>query len=58
MDENECYLRCYGWVGEEGDVRVLPARGNEPVATAVLTERIRLAFEARLDGRDDELQAA
>jgi hypothetical protein len=58
MDEEECYLRCYGWVGEEEDVRVLPPGTPEPQATSVLTERIRLAFEARLDGRDADLGEA
>jgi len=58
MDEEECYLRCYGWVGEEGDVRVLARDEGEPEAAAVLTERIRLAFEARLDERDGEYGAA
>jgi hypothetical protein len=57
LNEQECYLRCYGWVGEEDAVRVLPAAAPEPETTAVLTERIRLAFEARLDARDLEPEA-
>ena len=60
LNEEECYLRCYGWVREDDDVRVLPGVQPEPEATAVLTERIRLAFEARLDARelDPEAEAA
>jgi len=58
MDEEECYLRCYGWVGDDEDVRVLATEEPEPEATAVLTERIRLAFEARLDGRGVDLGEA
>jgi hypothetical protein len=50
LSEEECYLRCYGWVGEEGDVTVL--RGGDPELEAevvgVVTERIVRAFEARL----------
>ena len=50
LSEEECYLRCYGWRGSEDTVKVV--RAGDPViveSTAVLTERIRLAFEARLD---------
>jgi hypothetical protein len=53
LNEQECYLRCYGWVGEDDAVRVSkPA--TDVAATAVLTERIRLAFEARMDDREAE----
>jgi hypothetical protein len=31
---------------------------DAPEATAVLTERIRLAYEARLGGREPEAEAA
>ena len=54
LDEQECYLRCYGWVGEEDAVTVIRAEDESPEATAVLTERIRLAFEALLDEREPE----
>ena len=48
LNEQECYLRCYGWVGEDDAVRVTkPVTDAE--ATAVLTERIRLAFERLID---------
>jgi len=52
LNEQECYLRCYGWVGEEDAVTVLPRDAESAEATAVLTERIRLAFEALLDERE------
>jgi hypothetical protein len=55
LDEEECYLRCYGWTGSDDSVRVL--RDGEGVAAedaAMLTERIRLAFEARLEEREAE----
>ena len=54
LDEQECYLRCYGWVGEEDAVTVIRAEDESSEATAVLTERIRLAFEALLDEREPE----
>jgi hypothetical protein len=54
LDEQECYLRCYGWVGEEDAVIVIRPDAESPEATAVLTERIRLAFEALLDEREPE----
>ena len=54
LDEQECYLRCYGWVGEEDAVKVIRPDTESPEATAVLTERIRLAFEASLHEREPE----
>jgi hypothetical protein len=54
LDEQECYLRCYGWVGEEDAVTVIRSDAESPEAAAVLTERIRLAFEASLDEREPE----
>lgn len=55
LTEEECYLRCYGWVGEDDDVRVLdPETEHGREDAAVLTERIRRAFEARLDAREQE----
>ncbi len=47
LNEQECYLRCYGWVGGDDAVRVKKSAPEETETTAVLTERIRLAFEAR-----------
>ena len=55
LSEDECYLRCYGFRGGEDTVKVV--RTGDPVITespAALTERIRLAFEARLDAREPE----
>ncbi len=55
LSEDECYLRCYGFRGGEDTVKVV--RPGDPVITespAVLTERIRLAFEARLEARESE----
>ena len=55
MSEEECYLRCYGWEGP-----TTPSRSSRPVdpseqeSPAALTERIRLAFEARLEAREPE----
>jgi hypothetical protein len=55
LSEDECYLRCYGFRGSEDTVKVFrpgePAMTESPLA---LTERIRLAFEARLDAREPE----
>ena len=55
LSEDECYLRCYGWRGADDTVKVVPT-GNphESASPAALTERIRLAFEARLDEREPE----
>ena len=54
LSEEECYLRCYGSRGAEDTVRVV--QGDVPTAAApsVLAERIRLLFEAALDGRERE----
>lgn len=54
LNEQECYLRCYGWVGGDDAVRVMRPGDDSREATAVLTERIRLAFEARFVDRDAE----
>ena len=55
LSEEECYLRCYGWRGGDDTVKVVrsidPAVADSPT---VLTERIRLAFEARFDAREPE----
>ena len=54
LNEQECYLRCYGWVGGDDAVRVMRPGSESPEATAVMTERIRLAFERRIDERERE----
>jgi hypothetical protein len=55
LSEEECYLRCYGWRGSDDTVKVV--RSGDPViaeSPAVLTERIRLAFEAHFEAREPE----
>jgi hypothetical protein len=54
LNEQECYLRCYGWVGGDDAVRVMRPGCESPEATAVMTERIRLAFERLLVERERE----
>ena len=54
LNEQECYLRCYGWVGDDDSVRVMRPGSASPEATAVMTERIRLAFERLIDERERE----
>jgi len=59
LNEQECYLRCYGWVRGDDAVRVTnPGSGaTEAIeSTAIMTERIRIAFERLID--EDEAQAA
>jgi hypothetical protein len=54
LSEEECYLRCYGWIGADDSVRVL-RDGDEPAeAVSVLTERILRAFEAGLENAEAE----
>jgi hypothetical protein len=55
LSEEECYLRCYGSRGSEDTVKVV--RSGDPSLAeppTVLTERIRLAFEARFEAREPE----
>ena len=55
LSEEECYLRCYGWRGSDDSVKVVAAgQPHEPESPSALTERIRLAFEARLEAREPE----
>jgi len=55
LSEEECYLRCYGWRGSDDTVKVVPAgHPVEAESPAALTERIRIAFEARMDAREPE----
>jgi hypothetical protein len=54
LNEQECYLRCYGWVGGDDAVRLVRPGEDTPEKTAALTERIRLAFERGLVERDAE----
>lgn len=52
LSERECYLRCYGWVGDHDDVEVVKSTDSSSEASRVLTDRIRRAFEASLVDRD------
>jgi hypothetical protein len=54
LTEDECYIRCYGWIGEDDAVRVVRAGDDEPESVAIMTERIRLAFEAGLGETERE----
>jgi hypothetical protein len=54
LSEEECYLRCYGSRGADESVRVVPVAVDTAAPPSVLAERIRLLFEAALDGRERE----
>jgi hypothetical protein len=56
LSEDECYLRCYGWVGRDDDaVRILDPRAErDREGAAVLAERMRRAYERLLEGREAE----
>jgi hypothetical protein len=54
LSETECYLRCYGWRGNEETVKVLRADEVPREPPSVLAERIRIALESMLDARDAE----
>jgi hypothetical protein len=55
LSEEECYLRCYGWVGSDEAVRVL-GEDVAPAVAAVVEERLRRDLERRL--RLGEAEAA
>ena len=59
LTEAECYARCYGWVGAEDTVRVLPSatlgRESDPrLDPSEAGERLRRLLELRLDEREPE----
>ena len=55
LSEEECYLRCYGWRGQEDTVKVMTAEVVvEPGVPSVTAERIRMLLEQRLDERQPE----
>lgn len=54
LDETECYLRCYGWRGSEGTVKVLQVDDATREPASVKAERIRIALESMLDAREPE----
>ena len=53
LSEQECYLRCYG-ARDEDTVRVIREEQPSDEVAAVLTDRIRRAFEAGLQAREPE----
>jgi hypothetical protein len=53
LTEEECYLRCYG-SRDDDLVRVVREAEVVHEEVAVLTERIRLAFEAGLEPGEAE----
>jgi hypothetical protein len=57
LSEEECYARCYGAHGDErvSVVRLLPRRSRRAAATG---EQLRESFEARLESRGPEAEAA
>jgi hypothetical protein len=61
LTEDECYLRCYGWVGTDDAVRLLPCPSAPPLdpwlEASEAGERLRRLLELRLDTRET-LEAA
>jgi hypothetical protein len=53
LSEEECYLRCYGSRTDDL-VRVIRPSDAEGEVAAVLTDRIRRAFEAGLEPAEAE----
>jgi hypothetical protein len=54
LSEEECYLRCYGSRGADETVRVVQRAVPVAGTPSIFAERIRLVFEAALDGREAE----
>ena len=54
LSETECYLRCYGWRGNEETVKVLRMDAEPRESPSVMAERIRIALESMLDAREPE----
>ena len=56
LSEAECYLRCYGWRGTDGSVRVVRSveRGGRDLRLeqSESGERLRRLLELRLDARE------
>ena len=56
LDEDECYLRCYGRRGTDDSVRLLPSRSAPAVDLRLeqseAGERLRRLLELRLDARE------
>ena len=57
LTEAECYARCYG--SGHDDVRVILIEPRRPrFPTRLSGEHLRRLFEERLDGREDDAEAA
>jgi hypothetical protein len=55
LTEEECYLRCYGWVGNGDEVKVLETeQAREADSPSVVAERVRLRLETALSERERE----
>ncbi len=56
LSEEECYLRCYGWVGSTDDaVRVLdPRTDGADEGARILADRMRRAYERRISRAEAE----
>ena len=54
LSEEECYLRCYGSRGADETVKVVQRVVPLATAPSVFADRIRLLFEAALDGPERE----
>jgi hypothetical protein len=53
LTEEECYLRCYGWVGRGDEVKVLELeQAAESDTPSVVAERVRIKLEAALSERE------
>jgi hypothetical protein len=61
LTEDECYFRCYGWLGADDAVRLVPSPSAPPadlrLEQSEAGERLRRLLELRLDARET-LEAA
>ena len=55
LSEDECYLRCYGWLGTDDSVRLV-ASATPPLdprqEQSEAGERLRRLLELRIDARE------
>jgi hypothetical protein len=55
LSEEECYVRCYGWLGTDDSVRLV-ARATGPIdllqEQSDAGERLRRLLELRIDARE------
>ncbi len=56
LSEEECYLRCYGWVGRSEDaVRVVdPRTDGADEGARILADRMRRAYERQISRAEAE----